>query len=284
LTKPQARPDHSRIETPVLGGASTAPRVLIVEDNLRYALELMRALRALTPQVPVRFDVDVTPDVDEALQRLKNDAVDIFIIDLKLENKDRSGSEDPEVGKELLKKIVENSNAGAIIHSSSPAETEAPELFSLGADDYIEKPIDSDIIRGKVLALWRRIQLTRSNVSSSYAHAHRAFKIGNWRFVVSDRLLRGEGDQTVRVSPTEHAFLRHMCVVPDHEIDRETFNVTILGRKSFEKDKRIDNFVYRLRAKLGPSLDLISKGEGAYKLIGVIELKAAAPSLKQLPR
>ena len=64
---------------------------------------------------------------------------------------------------------------------------------------------------------------------------------------------------SIRITPTQHAFLRFLCTVEGHEIDRETFNLAILGRPEAEKNKRIDDFIYKFKNKVGPSVQLISK-------------------------
>jgi DNA-binding response OmpR family regulator len=61
------------------------PKVLIVEDDRDYADALMRALRETDPAFPsARFDVNSTSDPDVAIQYAERDAIDIFIVDLKL--------------------------------------------------------------------------------------------------------------------------------------------------------------------------------------------------------
>jgi DNA-binding response OmpR family regulator len=254
------------------GSAPYAPKILIVEDNLRYAIELMRALK-VSPRAPqsTSFDVDVTHNAADALKYLADDKVDIYIIDLKLDD-ETDNSEGLESGKNLVKQIVEKSNAGVIVHSSLPAETDAAPLLLLGIDDYIEKPSKPEIIRAKTLALWRRLQLVRPHFSGAFLHTNRVFQVGPWRFTVGNRDLKNDAGEINRLSATEHSVLRHLCTVQDHEIDRETFNLAILGRPVQERDRRMDTFIYKLRTKLGDEVRIISKRDGKYKLLSIQEL------------
>lgn len=267
-----------------LDDASRAPRILIVEDDLRYAVALMQALRANDPAFPyARLEVDVTADPAIALRHAKSDDIDIYIIDLKFRDEEFPERDDPEIGKKLLKDIRATANAGIIVHSTEPALIDAAQTMLMGADDFIEKMSrDGDynskralhqIIKAKVLAVWRRVQLVRPSTSDIFAHSDRVFVIGDLRFVVGHQELTNKIGEKIKISPTEHAFLRYLCTVEDHEIDRPTFNVSILGRNESEKDKRMDNFVYRMRLKLGPSVQLISRRDGVYKLINVSELQ-----------
>ena len=252
---------------------SYAPRILIVEDDLWYAILLMGVLREPEPQTRgTRFEVDIAHNIDAALKFLQDDRIDIYLVDLKLEAAKDSGTESAEAGKGLVQKILAASNAGVIVHSSIPAETDAVPLISLGVDDYIEKPTNPELIRAKVLALWRRVQLVRPFFSGVFAHANRAFRIGDWYFMIGNRELRNDKGEIIRLSVTEHSFLRHLCTIEGHEIDRETFNIVVMGRPLAEKERRMDTFIYKLRSKLGESVEIYSRRDGTYKLITVQEL------------
>jgi DNA-binding response OmpR family regulator len=247
-----------------------APRILIVEDETQYAVGLMNWLEDWRmPTVQGQCRVQIATDVDRATGYLSGDTIDIFIVDLILD-KDQP---DRKIGAEFIRKVVAQTNAGIIVHTSlSPSDAEATELLNEGADDYIQKPSDIETVRARILALWRRIQYVRPAKKSMQGHNNRIFHIGEWKFVVGSRVLKNLAGDALRLSPTEHAFLRHLCVDENHECDKVSFNLTVLGRRSFEQNMRVDNLVYRLRNKLRGSLQLISD-EGAYKLIDVREVK-----------
>ena len=277
-------------------GTNYAPRILIVEDDLRYAVALMRVLRESDPTFPaVRFEVDITPDPLVAIEHADKDDTDIYIVDLKFPDEKSPLVGDQNIGKELVQKILERTNAGLIVHSSMPAEENAAQMLVLGADDYIQKASREggtrevregnlvkieelglqEIIKAKVLAVWRRVQLTRPAQFRDIAHTDRMFSIGAWRFRIGSRDLENDKGERIRISATEHALLRYLCTVESHEVDAETVNLEILGRPPSERYKRVDNYIYRLRNRLGPSVQLISTRDGAYKLLTLKELPAA---------
>jgi DNA-binding response OmpR family regulator len=254
-----------------------APRVLLVEDDEEYAIDLQSKLRHSHAKSP-RLSVDIARDFETALKFLDEDQIDIYIIDLSIIESPGTKDARKEAGIRLIQRIVARSSAGIIVHSSLSQDTEAEPLLNGGADDYIEKSLHApQIIGAKIWALWRRIQQTRPQFSERFVHSRRVFQVGNWRFVIGDRDLVSVSGETARLSPTEHAFLRHLCTLEGHEIERREFNVSVLGRKEHEDDGRIDNMIYRLRDKLGPSFDLISKGKGVYRLLSVKVLNSAAP-------
>jgi DNA-binding response OmpR family regulator len=247
-----------------------APRILIVEDETQYAVGLMNWLEDWRmPTVQGQCRVQIATDMGRAIGYLSSDAIDIFIVDLILDK----GQPDRKIGAEFIREVVVHTNAGIIVHTSlSPSDAEATELLNEGADDYIQKPSDIETVRARILALWRRIQYVRPSKKNVQGHNNRTFLIGDWKFVVGSRVLKNLAGETLRLSPTEHAFLRHLCVDENHECDKVNFNLTVLGRRSFERNMRVDNLVYRLRNKLCGSLQLISDA-GAYKLMDVREVK-----------
>src|SRR5579871_6016081 len=142
-----------------------------------------------------------------------------------------------------------------------------------GVDDYIRKgATDVETIRARIQALWRRIQFTRPTKKDIFAHANRVFLIGSWRFIAGSRTLTREDGEILKLSPTEHAFLRHLCTSKNNECDKASFNLSVLGRRPFEDNMRVDNFVYRLRKKMGENLQLLAD-QGTYRLVGVKEIK-----------
>lgn len=248
------------------------PKILIVEDNARYAFELMRVFK--DPSKEARFDVDVVATVEQAMVYVDRDSIDIYVVDLRLPMGESDLAEKVQSGKQLVRLIVDRSNAGIIVHSNIPMGRDAEELFRLGADDYLEKGNKPEFVRAKAEALWRRIVMTRPNTAPQFVHTNRVFRIGQWRFVIGKRDLNTETGNSIRLSPTEHAFLRYLCTVEDHEISRRDFNVGILGRAAYEEDRRIDNLVYRIREKLGDDIRLISKRDGIYRLMDVTEIRS----------
>jgi two-component system response regulator CpxR len=261
-----------------VGSSAGAPKILIVEDDPKQALQLRRKLGDRNFQLgKMDCEIDFAEDIVTAREFLHEDSIDVYIIDLIMAENASATGESAAVGKDFVREVVAKSNAGIIVYSSLHADTEAAGLLHEGADDYLEKHENSETLSARVLALWRRILHVRPKSINLFAHSNRVFLIGGWRFTVGDRELQSTSGDRLRLSPTEHAFLRYICTIENHVLDIETFNVVVLGRPTYEREKRIDNFIYRVRNKLGKSVELSAQGSGAYKLINVRELK---PKLK----
>lgn len=260
---------------PVDDHNSRRPRVVIVEDEVAHATLIKRALEEnSTLPNKISFSVALASGPKEARAFIDSDTADIYLVDLKLGDPEIVGRISKVIGINLVREISARTTAGVIVHSSEPEETDGPPLLVTGADDYIEKPASPEKIRSRVLALWRRIQMVRPSHSAEFEHSSRTFLVGEWRFKVGKRELTDSSNNMVRLSPTEHAFLRYLCMNPKHEIDRRTFNVSVLERPTYEQEMRIDSLVDKIRAKLNRKVEIISVGESAYRLISVREIKS----------
>lgn len=252
------------------------PIVVIVEDNSDIARSLKRILEEPSKLLDqVVFDVVVANGPIEARPFIDRNSADIFIVDLKLGDPDVIGRISKIIGINLIREISEKTNAGIIVHSSEPEETDGMPAIVVGADDYIEKPATPDKLRSKTLALWRRIQMARPSNAKAFDHANRTFLIGDWKFVVGRREVAHKSGKSVRLSPNEHAFLRYLCVTESHVIDRKTFNTSVLGRPDYEQEMRIDSLVDKIRGKLDRQIEILFQND-RYKLINFQEIK---PSL-----
>lgn len=220
--------------------------------------------------------IDVAPDIECAREYLRQDQVDVFIVDLIMNESSDTVIENKNIGQAFAREVWEKSNAGIIVHTTlSEDDGDALTMLREGVDDYIQKgATDVETMRARIQSLWRRIQFTRPTKKDIYAHANCIFIIGAWKFVVGSRALTSEDGEILKLSPTEHAFLRHLCTSQNNECDKASFNLSVLGRRAFEDKMRVDNFVYRLRKKMGDSLQLLSD-QGTYRLVGVKEVKPA---------
>lgn len=253
-----------------------SPRILIVDDNPIHASNVKRVLMDSSWSIgKLRPVVDAVEDLTTARAYLRDDSIDIYILDLEVNEKIGEGAPSPLIGAQFVRDVVAATNAGVVVCSTYPASTEAAELLESGADDYVEKAYSADLIAARVYSVWRRTLQGRRDTSRSikFAHAGRAFLVDCWRFVVGNRVLTDSEGNSVKLSPTEHAFLRYLVTVDDHSVDSEIFNIEVLDRDRHKTPIRLDNFVYRLRQKFGGRIEIAPQGNGAYKLLAVRELK-----------
>ena len=252
------------------------PRVLIIDDDEAVATHVRDIVRDANfgpmNEIP---DVFYVTDVRQVDKYLSADDIDLYIVDLKLRYPDNPELVDRKLGMHLVRKIAATCTGGQIIYSSEDIDTNNTEaLADDGADDYIQKETVYDkpnVIRSKIKKLWGSMQSKRALRTLPTLYTGRTFAIGEWQFVVGTRELSNASGATIKISPAEHAILRHIVLIEDHKIDRESFAAYILGRSLSPNDRRLDNIITRLRPKLGPTVEIIGqRGEG-YKIPNIFE-------------
>jgi DNA-binding response OmpR family regulator len=247
--------------------ASDAPcRVLIVEDDIEVAKTLQRLLFEVSKTRPFFFDVTITESAIEAAQRSASRDIDIFIVDLKLENESRPGQFSETVGMRLIPKIIDMSGAGIIVYSAEEKSRFYDQLLKIGADDYIQKTnAPSDVIE-KLVAVWRRILSVRNEAMHLHVGHGRTFRVGNWTFTIGNRNLSNSSGEECKVGITEHELLKHLALSTDHSVDAHAAGLFVLRRAlndDYDGRKTLENLVYRLRNKLGDEI-IVHTGGGRY--------------------
>jgi DNA-binding response OmpR family regulator len=115
--------------------------LLLVEDNLELADLICTFLKK------DGFSIINAPSGENALEFLEKDVAKIVLLDIMLPGID---------GFTVCSSIRKNHNTPIIIMSAKVDKEDKINGFTLGADDYIEKPVDVDILSAKVSALMKR--------------------------------------------------------------------------------------------------------------------------------
>lgn len=115
--------------------------ILIVEDNKELAGLLCDFLRA------ENYTVSVADTGEKALSLYEKYGAKLIVLDIMLPGID---------GFSVCKKIREQSNTPIIIVSAKTEKADKLSGLTLGADDYIEKPYDIDIMLAKIQGIFKR--------------------------------------------------------------------------------------------------------------------------------
>lgn len=115
--------------------------ILIVEDNKEIADLLCDFLRA------ENYTVSVADDGEKALHLYEKYGARLIILDIMLPGID---------GFAICQKIRENENTPIIIVSAKIDKADKLNGLLLGADDYIEKPYDIDLLIAKIKGIFKR--------------------------------------------------------------------------------------------------------------------------------
>lgn len=129
---------------------NTMTDILLVEDNA----ELANLIEVFLERNGYR--IKTRQSAEDALLFLKNNRVKLVLLDIMLPGID---------GFAFCAQLRKSSNIPVIIISARADKEDKMNGFAQGADDYIEKPIDIDILLMKINALMRRnYDLKKENV------------------------------------------------------------------------------------------------------------------------
>ena len=213
------------------------PRLLVVDDDAETRSMLTQFLR--------QNGFIALPCQDEATihQQMSAGRVDLILLDVML------GDEN---GVEICARLRAEQEVPIILVSALSADHQRMAGYEVGADDYIAKPFNPDLLLARVRAV-----LQRAHRSSSLAYRRRisTFRFAGWTyFGKQDEVISPDGVQ-VSLSRRETGLLKVFLANPHIPLTREeiatALDVTGEGEAQPEASGRaIDVLVGRLRSKI----------------------------------
>ena len=222
----------------------STPCIAVIEDEEHLAQGLIFNLEA------EGYTTHHEADGDAALAWLLNpdNQPAAVLLDIMLPGRD---------GFSILRALREAGRYMPVLLLTARGRTEdVLEGFSAGADDYLPKPFDLDILLARLHGLLRRAQWRSSAQhapvpSVEPAPSGQVITIGN-RAIDFDALeLRG-GEQTIRLTVMEADLLRYLIERPNRITSRKELLEKVWRVQGDTDTRPIDNFVVRLRRYLEP--------------------------------
>lgn len=203
------------------------PRILLIEDDMSFGYILTEYL-ALHD-----FQAEWAKSAQEGLEIASQFTFDLGIFDVMLP--DKSGYE---VATELKKQYPE---LPFIFLSAKSLKIDKLKGYKVGADDFITKPVDEELLLAKIRAILLRAQPNFPQLNQ--------FKIGNFQFDASiQRLAFGESE--IQLTKREAALLRLLCLHQDQLLSRNKALKEIWGAQDEFSRKSMDVFLSHLRKHL----------------------------------
>jgi DNA-binding response OmpR family regulator len=133
--------------------------------------------------------------------------------------------------------------------------------YKSGADDYITKPFDSEVLLLKIQAVTARQRNSASN------HVPEHIAVGNYIFIPSERVLQRD-ETRERLSPRESALLSLLLSRKNELVDRSVILKEIWGDDSYFNNRSLDVYITKLRKRLqsDSSIHLESVYSGGIKI------------------
>lgn len=207
------------------------PKILIVEDDekLRNELEIFLNNNGYQAESIKKFD--------DTINEILNINPDLLLLDINLPNAD---------GEYICKEIRKQSNMPIIIVTSR--DNELDELLSInyGADHYITKPFNIQILLAKISSLLRRANMNDGNLD----------KIDAKDFIlnIAKSSIEKNG-KSIELTKNEFKILRYLVQNRDKIVSREEIMECLWDSESFIDDNTLTVNITRLRNKL-EELDL----------------------------
>jgi DNA-binding response OmpR family regulator len=130
--------------------------------------------------------------------------------------------------------------------------------FGAGADDYIVKPFEYEILMARVKAMLKRVQ----------GSARPVIQIGELVLDDSARRVTLEG-APVELAPKEYELLAFLAANRNIALDRDTILNGVWGTDFFGDPRTVDTHIKNLRSKIGSAGDRIKTVRGhGYRLEG----------------
>ncbi len=201
-------------------------KILIVEDDEKLRNELKIFLEKNG------YKVEVLENFKNTIEDILNIKPDIILLDINLPNVD---------GQYVCKEIRKTSNMGIIIVTSRDSEIDELLSINYGADHYITKPYNIQILLAKIASLLRR-----TNASGEVSD-----KIDAKDFIIntSNNTIEKQG-KIIELTKNEYKILKYLVQNREKIVSREEIMDCLWETESFIDDNTLTVNITRLRNKL----------------------------------
>lgn len=201
-------------------------KILIVEDDEKLRNELKIFLEKNG------YEVEVLETFKNTIEDILNINPDLVLLDINLPNVD---------GQYVCKEIRKTSNMGIIIVTSRDSEIDELLSINYGADHYITKPYNIQILLAKIASLLRR-----ANASGEVSD-----KIDAKDFIIntSNSTIEKQG-KIIELTKNEYKILKYLVQNREKIVSREEIMDCLWETESFIDDNTLTVNITRLRNKL----------------------------------
>lgn len=204
---------------------TTKPHIFLVEDDLSFGAVLKSYLEIND------FEVEWIDDGKNAMNQFRKTSFNICILDVMLPNVDGFT-----IGTEI-RKI--NSDIPILFLTAKNLREDVLKGYRIGADDYITKPFDTEVLIFKLKAILKRQSGVQPKESDFY-------QIGSYLFDYKLRTIEHEASKQ-KLSPKEAELLKMLCDNQNELLPRETALKKIWGDDGYFTARSMDVYLTKLR-------------------------------------
>jgi DNA-binding response OmpR family regulator len=217
-------------------------RVLVVEDEAHLAQGLRFNLEA------EGYSAEVVGDGETATERLlkRKENFDVVVLDIMLPGKD---------GFSVVSELRAASNYVPVLMLTARGQPEdVLKGFAAGADDYLPKPFDLEILLARLQGLLRRSHWMRAGHAPERRAGESTDTVGDFgtfsfqgKTIDFGKLELRTGAHTIHLTLMESELLRHLVGSGGRVVSRKQILEEVWGLHEDTDTRAIDNFIVRLR-------------------------------------
>ncbi|MER3373762.1 MAG: response regulator transcription factor [Allomuricauda sp.] len=205
-------------------------KLILVEDDasLGYLLSEYLGMKG--------FDVTWAKTAQEALQKTETNVFDLAILDVMLPDMD---------GFELSQKVKAiNPELPFLFLTARSLKIDVLKGFSLGAVDYLKKPIDEEELVVRINALLSRLVTEENNESQETS-----FDIGDYTLNTESFELKYKGE-SIKLTGKEFDLLTLLAMNMNQLCTHKEILTTIWDKNDYFNKKSLNVFISHLRKRL----------------------------------
>jgi two-component system OmpR family response regulator len=224
------------------------PHILLCEDDTNLGMVLKNYLELND------YNVTLERDGKLGLAAFQREKFDLCLLDVMMPNMD---------GFTLAEEIRDvNPDVPLFFLSAKTMKEDIIQGYKLGADDYITKPFDSEVLLHKIKAILKRNEeLHREEVNAEY-------DLGKYHFNPRLRELIIDG-KTQTLSPKENELLKMLSEYKNDLLSREIALKKIWGSDTYFNGRSMDVYIAKLRKYLkeDPALEIVNIHGNGFRLV-----------------
>ncbi len=205
------------------------PKILICEDDANLGAVLKNYLELND------YDIVLERDGRLGLAAFQREKFDLCLLDVMMPNMD---------GFALAEAIRDiNPDVPLFFLSAKTMKEDIIQGYKLGADDYITKPFDSEVLLHKIKVILKRNEELHRDVENA------EYDLAGYHFNPRLRALTVQGN-TITLSPKESQLLRMLCEYRNDLLPREMALKRIWGSDTYFNGRSMDVYIAKLRKYL----------------------------------
>ncbi len=206
-------------------------KILIVEDDPNFGSILKEYL------IINDYDITLAKNGIEGFEKFKKEDFDLCILDVMMPYKD---------GFTLAKGIREKNDVIPIFFlTAKNLKEDVLKGFKIGADDYLTKPFDSDVLLAKIKAI-----LSRQNTPVLPNSDEFEFEFSSFKFNSKLRFLSHQSSKPIKLSPKENQLLRLLVLHINDLLPRDVALNKIWRDDNYFTSRSMDVYIAKLRKYL----------------------------------